>query len=61
MARRGNEGIGDAAADDQLIHDFGQCAQDRQLRGDFRSTDYRDQRSLRIVERTRKRSKFCNQ
>src|SRR3569623_1367277 len=50
VAGRGDEGVRDAAADDQLIDDFRQRFQHREFGRDFRAADDCDQRPLGIFE-----------
>lgn len=50
MALSGNEGVGDAAADDQLVSDFRQGVQNGQFSGNFRTTDDSYHRTSRFFQ-----------
>ena len=51
MALSGNEGVGDAAANDQLVSDFRQGIQNGQLSGNFRTAHDSDHRTGRFFQR----------
>ena len=51
QARGEHEGVGDAAADDELVDLGGEGLQDGELGGDLRAGDDRHQRALRVRER----------
>ncbi len=50
VAGRGEEGVGDAAADDQLVGDIGQAVEQLQLGRDLGAADNHRQRLLRVLE-----------
>ena len=55
QAARGEEGVGHAAADDDLIDLFGKGAQKLQLGRHFRAADHGDHRTLRRLQRVAQR------
>ncbi|CCJ86072.1 hypothetical protein BN133_2449 [Cronobacter dublinensis 582] len=62
MALGCHEGVSDAAADDQLVSDFGQRVQHGQFGGNFRAANDSDHRARRLFQRFAERIQlFCQQ
>src|SRR5690606_18907574 len=61
MPRGGDEGIGNPAADNQLVHDPGQRIEYRTLRRDLRPADDRYDRPCRILQSLAERFQFRSQ